>query len=85
MKVVHMQENMTRMLLVVDVHDTIKKHQVQIITSLKDPDIRYYFIISSPMRFEDTPVIHYGMLVDDCSVLRLLLYLIILTVLLFCS
>jgi AP-2 complex subunit alpha len=32
-------ENMTRMLLVVDVHDTIKKHQVQIITSLKDPDI----------------------------------------------
>ncbi|KAG0560112.1 hypothetical protein KC19_10G155200 [Ceratodon purpureus] len=32
-------ENMTRMLLVVDVQDTIKKHQAQIITSLKDPDI----------------------------------------------
>jgi len=36
-----LQENMTRMLLVVDVQDTIKKHQAQIITSLKDPDIRY--------------------------------------------
>ncbi|XP_024401232.1 AP-2 complex subunit alpha-2 isoform X2 [Physcomitrium patens] len=32
-------ENMTRMLLVVDVQDIIKKHQAQIITSLKDPDI----------------------------------------------
>lgn len=37
------QENMTRMLLVVDVQDIIKKHQAQIITSLKDPDIRYFF------------------------------------------
>ncbi|XP_078160868.1 AP-2 complex subunit alpha-1-like [Carex rostrata] len=32
-------ENMTRMLLVTDVQDIIKKHQAQIITSLKDPDI----------------------------------------------
>lgn len=32
-------ENMTRMLLVTDVQDIIKKHQTQIITSLKDPDI----------------------------------------------
>jgi AP-2 complex subunit alpha len=32
---------MTRMLLVADVADSIKKHQAQIITSLKDPDIRY--------------------------------------------
>jgi len=32
-------ENMTRMLLVADVADSIKKHQAQIITSLKDPDI----------------------------------------------
>lgn len=34
------QENMTRMLLVTDVQDVIKRHQAQIITSLKDPDIR---------------------------------------------
>eukprot|EP00249_Psilotum_nudum_P016111 c25662_g1_i1 orf=510-3545(-) len=32
-------ENMTRMLLVADVQDSIKRHQAQIITSLKDPDI----------------------------------------------
>lgn len=32
-------ENMTRILLVADVADSIKKHQSQIITSLKDPDI----------------------------------------------
>ncbi|GMP88658.1 hypothetical protein CsSME_00040559 [Camellia sinensis var. sinensis] len=32
-------ENMTRMLLVTDVQDIIKRHQSQIITSLKDPDI----------------------------------------------
>lgn len=34
------QENMTRMLMVSDVQDIIKRHQAQIITSLKDPDIR---------------------------------------------
>ncbi|MCO5559345.1 hypothetical protein L7F22_012943 [Adiantum nelumboides] len=33
-------ENMTRMLLVTDVQESIKRHQAQIITSLKDPDIR---------------------------------------------
>ncbi|XP_010541301.1 PREDICTED: AP-2 complex subunit alpha-2-like isoform X2 [Tarenaya hassleriana] len=32
-------ENMTRMLMVTDVQDIIKKHQAQIVTSLKDPDI----------------------------------------------
>ncbi|CAN6296838.1 unnamed protein product [Urochloa humidicola] len=32
-------ENMTRMLLVTDIQDIIKRHQAQIITSLKDPDI----------------------------------------------
>ncbi|KAJ7546340.1 hypothetical protein O6H91_08G036300 [Diphasiastrum complanatum] len=32
-------ENMTRMLLVADVQESIKRHQAQIITSLKDPDI----------------------------------------------
>ncbi|KMZ67831.1 putative AP-2 complex subunit alpha [Zostera marina] len=32
-------ENMTRMLLVTDVQDIIKRHQSQIIISLKDPDI----------------------------------------------
>ncbi|GAV89809.1 Adaptin_N domain-containing protein/Alpha_adaptin_C domain-containing protein/Alpha_adaptinC2 domain-containing protein [Cephalotus follicularis] len=32
-------ENMTRMLRVTDVQDVIKRHQAQIITSLKDPDI----------------------------------------------
>lgn len=32
-------ENMTRMLMVTDVHESIKRHQAQIITSLKDPDI----------------------------------------------
>ncbi|XP_052189954.1 AP-2 complex subunit alpha-1-like [Diospyros lotus] len=32
-------ENMTRMLMVTDVQDIIKRHQSQIITSLKDPDI----------------------------------------------
>lgn len=36
-----MQENMTRMLMVTDVQDIIKRHQAQIITSLKDPDIRF--------------------------------------------
>ncbi|KAL6202901.1 hypothetical protein ACLB2K_026605 [Fragaria x ananassa] len=33
-------ENMTRMLMVTDVQDIIKRHQAQIITSLKDPDVR---------------------------------------------
>ncbi|KAL3828530.1 hypothetical protein ACJIZ3_017332 [Penstemon smallii] len=32
-------ENMTRMLMVAEVQDIIKRHQAQIITSLKDPDI----------------------------------------------
>ncbi|XP_014497743.1 AP-2 complex subunit alpha-1 [Vigna radiata var. radiata] len=32
-------ENMTRMLMVTDIQDIIKRHQAQIITSLKDPDI----------------------------------------------
>ncbi|KAL3597629.1 hypothetical protein D5086_009266 [Populus alba] len=32
-------ENMSRMLMVTDVQDIIKRHQAQIITSLKDPDI----------------------------------------------
>ncbi|KAK8683384.1 hypothetical protein V6N13_039445 [Hibiscus sabdariffa] len=32
-------ENMTRMLMVTDVQDIIKRHQAQIITSLKDPDV----------------------------------------------
>lgn len=32
---------MTRMLMVTDVQDIIKRHQAQIITSLKDPDIRW--------------------------------------------
>ncbi|KAF3794602.1 ALPHA-ADR AP-2 complex subunit alpha-1 [Nymphaea thermarum] len=32
-------ENMTRMLMVTDVQESIKRHQAQIITSLKDPDI----------------------------------------------
>ncbi|XP_038977047.1 AP-2 complex subunit alpha-1-like isoform X2 [Phoenix dactylifera] len=32
-------ENMTRMLLITDVQDLIKRHQAQIVTSLKDPDI----------------------------------------------
>ncbi|MBA0795160.1 hypothetical protein Gohar_006060 [Gossypium harknessii] len=32
-------ENMTRMLIVADVQESIKRHQAQIITSLKDPDI----------------------------------------------
>ncbi|XP_059314790.1 AP-2 complex subunit alpha-1-like isoform X2 [Lycium ferocissimum] len=32
-------ENMTRMLMVTDVQDIIKRHQAQIISSLKDPDI----------------------------------------------
>ncbi|EFJ34224.1 hypothetical protein SELMODRAFT_230624 [Selaginella moellendorffii] len=32
-------ENMTRMLMVSDVQESIKRHQVQIITSLRDPDI----------------------------------------------
>ncbi|XP_042514191.1 AP-2 complex subunit alpha-1-like [Macadamia integrifolia] len=32
-------ENMTRMLMVTDVQDIIKRHQAQIIASLKDPDI----------------------------------------------
>nr|KAJ0227170.1 hypothetical protein LSAT_V11C100009900 [Lactuca sativa] len=33
------KENMTRMMMVTDVQDIIKRHQDQIITSLKDPDI----------------------------------------------
>ncbi|KAJ1378785.1 Clathrin/coatomer adaptor, adaptin-like, N-terminal, partial [Sesbania bispinosa] len=32
-------ENMTRMFMITDVQDIIKRHQTQIITSLKDPDI----------------------------------------------
>ncbi|KAG5515677.1 hypothetical protein RHGRI_036653 [Rhododendron griersonianum] len=32
-------ENMTRMFMVTDVQDIIRRHQAQIITSLKDPDI----------------------------------------------
>ena len=38
---------MTRMLMVTDVQDIIKRHQAQIITSLKDPDIRLSFIVFS--------------------------------------
>ena len=38
------QENMTRMLMVTDVQDIIKRHQAQIITSLKDPDIRLHVL-----------------------------------------
>lgn len=38
---------MTRMLMVTDVQDVIKKHQSQIITSLKDPDIRLVFFTIS--------------------------------------
>ncbi|GKF97094.1 AP-2 complex subunit alpha-1-like protein isoform X2, partial [Tanacetum coccineum] len=34
-----MLKNMTRMFMVTDVHEIIKRHQAQIITSLKDPDI----------------------------------------------
>jgi hypothetical protein len=37
---------MTRMLLVTDVHESIKRHQAQIISSLKDPDIRYLHVKS---------------------------------------
>jgi hypothetical protein len=40
LRTVYVQENMTRMLLVADVNESIKKHQAHIITSLKDPDIR---------------------------------------------
>jgi hypothetical protein len=40
LSLVCVQENMARMLLVADVADSIKKHQSQIIVSLKDPDIR---------------------------------------------
>ncbi len=40
LRIVYVQENMTRMLLVADVNESIKKHQAHIITSLKDPDIR---------------------------------------------
>lgn len=38
---------MTRMLMVTDVQDIIKRHQAQIITSLKDPDIRCVIICNS--------------------------------------
>ncbi|XP_047325799.1 AP-2 complex subunit alpha-1-like isoform X3 [Impatiens glandulifera] len=38
-------ENMTRMLMVTDLQEIIKRHQAQIITSLKDPDIRYVDVI----------------------------------------
>ncbi|GKC78129.1 AP-2 complex subunit alpha-1-like protein [Tanacetum coccineum] len=34
-----MLKNMTRMLMITDVHEIIKRHQAQIITSLEDPDI----------------------------------------------
>lgn len=43
------QENMTRMLMVTDVQDVIKRHQAQIITSLKDPDIRWYLNVQDFM------------------------------------
>lgn len=33
------------MLMVTDVHEIIKRHQAQIITSLKDPDIRSSYLI----------------------------------------
>ena len=38
---------MSRMLMVTDVQDSIKRHQAQIITSLKDPDIRLTLITLS--------------------------------------
>lgn len=40
-----LQENMTRMMMITDAQDIIKKHQPQIITSLKDPDIRLVYNI----------------------------------------
>lgn len=41
---------MTRMLMVTDVQDIIKRHQSQIITSLKDPDIRFTITICMPFK-----------------------------------
>ena len=49
-----LQENMTRMLMVTDCQDIIKRHQAQIITSLKDPDIRLnicIYMLSAKMIF----------------------------------
>ncbi|GMP45399.1 hypothetical protein CsSME_00013939 [Camellia sinensis var. sinensis] len=40
----------TRMLMVSDVQDIIKRHQSQIITSLKDPDIRSRFVHHRPIQ-----------------------------------
>jgi AP-2 complex subunit alpha len=47
-------ENMTRMLLVADVNESIKKHQAHIISSLKDPDIRYISLGPTNEVFEMT-------------------------------
>jgi AP-2 complex subunit alpha len=47
-------ENMTRMLLVADVNESIKKHQAHIISSLKDPDIRYISLGPANKVFERT-------------------------------
>ncbi len=49
-----LQENMTRMLLVADVNESIKKHQAHIISSLKDPDIRYISLGPTNEVFEMT-------------------------------
>ncbi len=49
-----LQENMTRMLLVADVNESIKKHQAHIISSLKDPDIRYISLGPANKVFERT-------------------------------
>lgn len=38
------------MLMVTDVQDIIKRHQAQIITSLKDPDIRFTITICMPFK-----------------------------------
>ncbi len=45
---------MTRMLLVADVNESIKKHQAHIISSLKDPDIRYISLGPANEVFERT-------------------------------
>lgn len=45
---------MTRMLMVTDVQDIIKRHQAQIITSLKDPDIRLTITILCLFKTQST-------------------------------
>lgn len=65
---------MTRMLMVTDVQEIIKRHQAQIITSLKDPDIRLNLILCINPKLMRIFVTIVGLFVINCESLACYVY-----------